>query len=81
MSAGGTLHVGKLDDGYAGAGGRMERGGVQHMGSRRRNGKLSVGAGSRNQKRKEAWKQEGETAGGNELGGAQKRKHSGWTAP
>ena len=38
----GALHVFKLDDGHAGAGGRLERGGIVDLRSRRRRAKLGV---------------------------------------
>ena len=46
----GALHVGKLDDGHAGAGGRLEGGGVVHLGSRRRSDKLGVGRGGKKER-------------------------------
>jgi hypothetical protein len=50
-AAAGTLHVSKLDDGHARAGGRMKQRAVFDLRSRRWSGKLRVSAQGAEQKR------------------------------
>jgi hypothetical protein len=47
----GALIVRKLDDGHAGASGRLEGGGVMHLSSGRRRDKLGLGSGGDGQQR------------------------------
>ena len=79
-----ALHVFKLDNGHARAGGRLEGGGVMHLSSGRRRDKLGAGPGGGDKQRDDgkAQRKAGPPAkSGEAMGKSEKTRHGDWTTP